>query len=134
MDESKFKKAYSFLDDYKEDEMKEMRATIRKTKDEWEKERLKKQLLSMESRKKADENKRRAEEVIRRHRQEEKELVKQGKQPFYLKKAELQKRVVLEKYGELKGKKLDHVLERRRKKLEQREKKKVPWARRGAEE
>jgi ribosomal RNA-processing protein 36 len=41
---------------------------------------------------------------------------------------------MVDRYSELKGKQLDHVLERRRKKVEGKEKKKMPWARRGAGE
>jgi ribosomal RNA-processing protein 36 len=134
LDESKVEKAYSFLDDYRDDEMKELQNAIKKTKDESEKEGLKRTLLSMESRKKAQDRKWKEAEILDRHRKEEKELVKQGKKPFYLKKAEQQKRLMVDRYSELKGKQLDHVLERRRKKVEGKEKKKMPWARRGAGE
>lgn len=84
----------------------------------------------MESRKKAQLRKDKEKEILDRHRKEEKELVKQGKQPFYLKKSEQKKRVLLDQYGSLKGKQLDHVIERRRKKVERKEKKKMPFARR----
>lgn len=132
LDESKAQMAYSFLDDYREDEMKELRIAIKKAKSETEKEKLKGLLLSMESKKKAQERKRREAEILSRHRKEEKELVKQGKKPYYLKKSERQKRVLIENYSQLKGKQLDHILERRRKKLEHRDKKQLPWARRQA--
>lgn len=130
MDESKVRAAYSFLDDYREDEMKELRAAIKTTKDEDAKEKLKRALSSMESRKKADLRKRKDEEVLDRHRKEEKELVKQGKKPFYLKTAERKKRVLLDQFGNLKGKQLDRVIERRRKKVEGKEKKNMPFSRR----
>jgi ribosomal RNA-processing protein 36 len=84
----------------------------------------------MESRKKAQLRKDKEKEVLDRHRKEEKELVKQGKKPFYLKKSEQKKRVLLDQYGSLKGKQLDRVIERRRKKVEGKEKKKMPFARR----
>lgn len=133
VDEEKIRKAYSFLDDYREDEMKELKDAIRITKDEDSKEKLKRALWSMESRKKAQLRKDKEKEILDRHRKEEKELVKQGKQPFYLKKAEQKKRVLMDQYGSLKGKQLDHVIERRRKKVEGKEKKNMPFARRGAE-
>ncbi len=134
LDESRLQKAFSFLDDYREDEMKELKIAIKKAKDEGEKERLKRVLLSMESRKKTQERKRKEAEILDRHRKEEKQLVKQGKKPFYLKKAEQQKRLLVDRYNELKGKQLDHVIERRRKKVEGKEKKKLPWARREDEQ
>ncbi|PVH85390.1 DUF947-domain-containing protein [Cadophora sp. DSE1049] len=133
IDESKVSKAYAFLDDYREDEMKELRNAIKNTKDEDAKEKLKRALLSMESKKKAQLRKNKEQEILDRHRKEEKELVKQGKQPFYLKKAEQKKRVLLDTFGELKGKQLDRVIERRRKKVEGKEKKKMPFARRNVE-
>ncbi|EPE31648.1 hypothetical protein GLAREA_12404 [Glarea lozoyensis ATCC 20868] len=130
VDEAKVRKAYGFLDEYREAEMKELKEKIRQSKDEDEKERLKRTLESMESRKKAQARKDKAAEVLDRHRKEEKELVKQGKKPFYLKKGEQKKRVLVEQYAGLKGKQLDHVMERRRKKVEGKEKKKMPWSRR----
>lgn len=130
IDPSKVRKAYSFLDEYREDEMKELKDRIKKAKDEGEKEKLKRKLLSMESRKKAQDRKDKAEEVLARHKKEEKDLVKQGKKPFYLKEAEQKKRVLLDTYSTLKPGQLDRVIERRRKKVEGKEKKKMPWARR----
>ncbi|KAF1938847.1 DUF947-domain-containing protein [Clathrospora elynae] len=79
-------KRYSFLNDYKASEISELRNTIKKSKNEGEKERLKKQLLSMESQQKTRENKEKLQDVARDHKQKEKELVKQGKKPFFLKK------------------------------------------------
>jgi ribosomal RNA-processing protein 36 len=77
---------YSFLNDYRASEIAELRSTIRKTKNEAEKEKLKKKLLSMESQQKTRENKEKQQEVVRDHKKKEKELIKQGKQPFFLKK------------------------------------------------
>jgi ribosomal RNA-processing protein 36 len=133
VDQSKVRKAYSFLDDYREDEMKELKNAVKTAKDEDSKEKLKKALMSMESRKKAQIRKDKEKEILDKHRKEEKEAVKQGKKPFYLKKAEQKKRVLLNQYGELKGKQLDRVIERRRKKVEGKEKKKIPFTRRGVE-
>ncbi|KAF7904218.1 hypothetical protein EAF00_001552 [Botryotinia globosa] len=133
VDMQKIEKNYDFLVDYREDEMKKLKETIRKTKDEDEKEKLKRELLRMESRKKTDARKRKAREVLDKHRKEEKQLVKEGKTPYYLKKAEQKKRVLLDTFGELKGRQLDRVIERRRKKVEGKEKKNMPRARRMVE-
>lgn len=133
VDDTKIRRAYSFLDEYRDSEMKELKNAIKATKDDEIREKLKRTLLSMESRKKAQLRKDKEQEILDRHKKEEKELVKQGKQPFFLKKAEQKKRVLLEQYGDLKGKQLDRVIERRRKKIEGKEKKKMPFARRGME-
>lgn len=85
-DEYVVEKRYSFLKDYRASEISELRNTIKKTKNESEKEQLKKKLLSMESQQKARENKERLQDVTREHKKKEKELVKEGKKPFFLKK------------------------------------------------
>jgi len=113
--------------------MKDLKAAIKITKDEDAREKLKRVLSSMESRKKAELRKKKEYEILDQHKKEEKELVKQGKNPFYLKKAEQKKRVLLDQFGNLKGKQLDHVIERRRKKVEGKEKKHMPFSRRGVE-
>jgi ribosomal RNA-processing protein 36 len=133
VDEAKVRAAYSFLDEYREDEIKELKSAIKTARDADAKDKLKRALMSMESKKKAQMRKQKEQEILDNHRKAEKELVKQGKQPFYLKKAEQKKRVLLDQFGGLKGKKLDHVIERRRKKQEGREKKKMPFKRRAVE-
>ncbi|KAK4226245.1 hypothetical protein QBC38DRAFT_234997 [Podospora fimiseda] len=130
IEEIKFRKAYAFLDEYRESEMAELRATIKKTRDLKEKEKLQKALLSMESRKKAQERKDKERKVIEEHRQKEKELVKQGKTPFYLKKQELKKKVLEETFKGMKKGQVDKAIERRRKKVAGKEKKNLPFARR----
>ena len=87
-DEAVLKKRYSFLNDYKSSEMTELRGIIKKTKNEAEKEALKRKLLSMESQQKAQAAKEKQQEIVREHRKKERELVKQGKKPFFLKKCE----------------------------------------------
>ncbi|KAH4007831.1 rRNA biogenesis protein RRP36 [Parastagonospora nodorum] len=117
---------YSFLNDYRASEIAELRRTIKKSKNEGEKERLKKQLLSMESQQKARENKEKHQEVIREHKKKEKELVKQGKQPFFLKKSEQKKLALIDRFQNMKSKQLDKVIERRRKKVTSKERRNMP--------
>ncbi|MCJ1260203.1 rRNA biogenesis protein rrp36 [Lobaria immixta] len=130
VDELKTKRNYSFLDEYRESEMTELRTAIRQTKDRDGKEKLKQALRSMESRKKTQEAKDQQQEVVRAHRAKEKELVRQGKKPFYLKRAEQKKLVLVERFAGLKGKQLDRVIERRRKKKAGRARRAMPEGRR----
>lgn len=88
LDSNKISHNYAFLDQYRDSEMAELKATIKKTKNEEDKEILKKKLLSMESQKKAKQSKERHEKIVREHKKQEKEAVKQGKTPFFLKKCE----------------------------------------------
>lgn len=131
-DEYAVGKRYSFLNDYRASEISELRNTIKKTKNEAEKERLKKKLLSMESQQKARENKDKLQDVAREHKKKEKELVKQGKQPFYLKKSEQKKIALVERFQNMKSKQRDKVIERRRKKVTAKERKNMPDERRTA--
>lgn len=134
IDEIKARKAYAFLDEYRESEMQQLREAIKKTKDATQREKLERALMSMESRKKAQERKDLERAVLEEHRRREKELVKQGKKPFYLKRSEQKKRALVEQFKGMKKKQVDKVIERRRKKLASKEKKLLPKARRSAED
>jgi ribosomal RNA-processing protein 36 len=125
-------KRYSFLNDYRASEIAELKSTIRKSKNEAEKERLKKKLLSMESQQKSRENKEKLQEVAREHKKKEKELVKEGKQPFFLKKSEQKKIALVDRFQNMKSKQRDKVIERRRKKVTAKERKNMPDERRTA--
>lgn len=134
VDEIKARKAYAFLDDYQEDEMKQLRMAIKKTKDQHEKEELQRALLSMESKKKARLRKDKERELLSEHKKKEKELVKQGKTPFYLKKSEQKKQLLVEQFASMKKSQVDKAIERKRKKIAGKEKKALPFARRTAED
>jgi ribosomal RNA-processing protein 36 len=125
-------KRYAFLNDYKASEMAELKAAIKKTKNEADKEKLKKKLMSMESQEKARKRKEQEQEVINEHRKKEKELVKQGKTPFFLKKSEQKKIALTNRFEKMKSKERDHAIERRRKKATAKERKNMPAERRGA--
>ncbi|KAF2182821.1 DUF947-domain-containing protein [Zopfia rhizophila CBS 207.26] len=130
-DENTLKKRYAFLNDYKASEMTELRAAIKKTKNEEERETLKRKLLSMESQKKAQEAKEKQQEIVREHKKKEKELIKQGKKPFYLKKSEQKKLALIDRFQNMKSKQRDKVIERRRKKAAAKERRNMPAERRG---
>ncbi|OLN84415.1 rRNA biogenesis protein RRP36 [Colletotrichum chlorophyti] len=125
VDEAKARKAYAFLDEYRKDEMAQLRAEIKKTKDQAKKEEMKRVLLSMESKMKARERKDRERDVIAEHKRREKELVKQGKQPFFLKKSEQKKRFLMDQFAGMKKKQIDRTIERKRKKVVGRERKEL---------
>ncbi|CAJ2508083.1 Uu.00g092690.m01.CDS01 [Anthostomella pinea] len=134
VDEERARRAYSFLDEYRASEMAQVRDAIKKTKAPAAKEELKRALVSMQSRKQAQERKDAERAVVADHRKHEKELVAQGKQPFYLKRGELKKRVLVDRFAGMKKKQVDRTIERRRKKVTAKERKDMPFARRGAVE
>jgi ribosomal RNA-processing protein 36 len=134
VEEIKARKAYSFLDDYQQDELNQLRAAAKKEKDPAAKEKLERAVTSMESRLKAQKRKDRERELLEEHRKKEKELVQQGKQPFYLKRSEQKKKLLLDQFATMKKGQVDKAIERRRKKVAGKEKKLLPWARRTAED
>ncbi|KAI0196564.1 hypothetical protein EV127DRAFT_507757 [Xylaria flabelliformis] len=132
IDETRSRKAYAFLDEYRDSEMADLKAAMKKTKSATEREELARTLKSMQSRKEAQARRDAERDLVAQHRRQEKELVAQGKKPFYLKKSEQKKQLLLERFAGMKKKQVDRTIERRRKKLTARERKNMPVARRGA--
>ncbi|RGP79494.1 hypothetical protein FLONG3_2242 [Fusarium longipes] len=130
VDEEKASKAYAFLDEYRDKEMADLRVQIKKTKNFNEKENLKRQLQSMESRKKANLRRQEEERLLKEHRQKEKELVAQGKTPFYLKKSEQKKQLLVNRYEGMSKGQVDRAIERKRKKVAGKEKKELDFLQR----
>ncbi|KAL9022609.1 MAG: hypothetical protein Q9185_000187 [Variospora sp. 1 TL-2023] len=130
LDEKKAKKNYGFLDGYRESEIAELRSVLRQTKDPAAKEELQRALLRMESRNMSQRRKNEEQEILRAHRAKEKGLIKQGKKPFYLKKAEQKKLALVHRFEGMKGKQADKAIERRRKKKASREMREMPGWRR----
>ncbi|KAI5267089.1 DUF947-domain-containing protein [Aureobasidium subglaciale] len=130
VDDTEISKKYGFINDYQDSEMAELKAAIKKSKNEDDKAILKRTLLSMESKKKARENKEREQEVIREHRKKEKEAIAQGKNPFYLKKSDQKQQALVNKFDSMKSKDRERLIERRRKKVSHQEMKNMPAPRR----
>lgn len=129
-DPDRAKTNYRFLNDYRDSEISELKSAIRQTKDSVAMEKLKRALLRMESKRKTQQRKDQEQEVLRAHRAKEKELIKQGKKPFYLKKAEQKKLALVQRFEGMKGKQVDRVMERRRKKEGSRAMRDMPVGRR----
>ena len=123
-------RAYAFINDYQKSEIKELRAAIKASKSEDDRETLRRKMVAMENRLKSKAAKERERDVVRKHRKEEKERVDQGKQPYYLKQKEIKEQALEEKFKGMKGKDREKAVERRRKKEGQKEKKRMPLARR----
>lgn len=80
----------------------------------------------MESRRKTDALKEERQKVVREHRKQERERVQEGKQPYYLKEAEVRNKMLERRFEGLGEKRLEKVIEKRRKKQAGREKKMLP--------
>ncbi|PSS02454.1 hypothetical protein BD289DRAFT_478830 [Coniella lustricola] len=135
IDEDRARQAYAFLDDYRDDEMRQLKTAIRKTKNPTEKEKLQRTLLSMESKKKARDRKDREKALIDEYMRHEKELVKEGKKarPFYLKKSEQKKQLLVNQFTGMSERQREKAIEKKRKKITSKEKKTLPMTRRGFE-
>jgi len=123
-------KAYAFLHDYQASEVAELKAALKNTRDEYDKETLKRKIGSMENQRRTREAKERQQAVLSAHRKEERSKVEQGKNPYYLKKGELRERALVEKFKGMKGKEREKAVDKRRLRESQREKKRMPEARR----
>ena len=125
-------KKYAFLNEYRKSELAELKSALKSNKklSEAEREALKKNIMSIESRQKAVDAKEKEREILREHRKKEKVMVKMGKKPFYLKKSDVKKQALVKKFEGLKGKDRDKAIERRRRKLAARERRNMPNARR----
>lgn len=134
-DEDHVRKAYAFLDEYREDELRKLKGAIKKARTPAEKEQLQRAYMSMESRKKARDKKDRERAVVEEHRRREKELVREGvkSRPFYLKKSEQKKQLLTEQFSALSEKQREKAIEKKRKKVAGKEKKAMPMERRARE-
>lgn len=130
VEEDTLRKNYAFLDEYRANELIELKQTITKVKDPDEKDKLQRQAMAMENQVRASKHKERQRKVMQEHKKQERELIKQGKKPFYLKSNELKKRVLVDKFEGMKGREREKAMKRRRMKESQKEKRNMPDNRR----
>lgn len=125
--------AYSFLNDYRAAELKDLKEQLRQTKNAEQKESLKRAVRSATDRMREVENRKREQRILADHKKQEKELIREGKKsnPYYMKKSDLKKQVLLHKYNEMNSKDRAKALERRRKKVAAKERLQMPEERRG---
>ncbi|RAL02774.1 putative pre-rRNA processing protein [Aspergillus ibericus CBS 121593] len=125
--------AYAFLDEYRADELKQLKEQYAKTKNPEQKEALKGAIRSAQDRLRTMENRKREREILAEHKKKEKQLIREGKKsnPYYLKKSDLKKQVLLKKYEGMNSRDRTKALERKRKKTAAKERKEMPMERRG---
>jgi ribosomal RNA-processing protein 36 len=124
-DEIRQRKDYAFLDDIQQSEINELKAQMKKTKDMDAKAELRRQLMSLESKKKAREKRDEELDLLQEHKESEKELVSRGKKPFYLKKSEQKKLVLETQFASMSKKQVDRLIARREKKKASKERKEL---------
>ena len=123
---------YAFLNEYRQSEMAELRAEIRRTKDKRERERLERQLTGMEDRERARKRDEERRAVVREHRKCEREKVKAGKTPYFLKRGEVRRQAMERHLEGMGARRRAKAVERQRKREVGKEKKELPRVRRSA--
>lgn len=122
-----FKTNYSFVFDIKAREKEKIKKKIKKEKNPEKKEELRNLLNRIEQQDQAEKQKDKRKELEKEWKKKEKSHVEHGKKPYFLKKTDLRKLELAEKYKELqKSGKLEKYLSKKRKKTAQKEKKKLP--------
>ncbi|CAK7208293.1 rRNA bioproteinsis protein rrp36 [Sporothrix curviconia] len=152
-DELRALRNYAFLDEYRDSEMAQMREDIQQHERLAKAERkkrgrnatslakaeaaereaaaLRRTLTSMEARKKDREAREKTQAVLDEHKKRERDLVREGKMPYFLKKSEQKKRLLVDKFAGMTDQQVDKAIERRRKKAQTRERREMPMPRRG---
>ena len=135
-DETRFSKSYAFLEEYRSNEANQLKAELKKVRNEKKRAKLQVQLSKLASVSQVQKQKLDAIKRKQELKQVSRELVQQGHKPFYFKKSDLKKIELAAKYQELKknggNAKVDRIIEKKRKRNATKAHKYVPYARRGA--
>lgn len=124
-------KKYAFLDEYRTFEIATLKKSIKNKKiPEEEREVMKRQVVSMESKMAFEKSKEREAKIVREHRKEERKRVEEGKGVWHVKKSVVREEALKERFEGMKGRQRDKIIERRRKKLTAKERKGMPEERR----
>ncbi|XP_073129904.1 uncharacterized protein [Henckelia pumila] len=131
LDVEGFKKRYNFL--YENElpaEKEKLKKQMKKAKNPEVKTELKDHIARIDKELKFATKKHTENEILAKHKQKEREAAKQGKQPYYLKKSEIRKQKLMEKYKELKESgKLEAFIERKRRKNAAKDRRYMPYRR-----
>ncbi|XP_060172327.1 uncharacterized protein LOC132603327 [Lycium barbarum] len=136
LDVERFKKRYNFLyEDNLPAEKEELKKQMRKSNDAEEISELKSRISWIDKQLKSAGTKHTEKEILQEHKKKEREAAKQGKQPYYLKNSEIQKRKLIEKYKELEASgKLEAYIEKKRRKNASKDHRFLPYRRPGEQE
>lgn len=129
---SKANQNYSFLTSYQADEVLALKSQIKKSKTPDEAAALKRQVMSLESKLRRAEALNREKEILRNHKQGEREAIKSGvkERPYFLKKSDVKKEVLTQRFEGMSKKARDKAVERKRKRVKGKESRDMPWLRR----
>ncbi|XP_053793599.1 ribosomal RNA processing protein 36 homolog [Vidua chalybeata] len=122
-----FMKTYSFLESIKKQEKEMVQKQLKKCRNMEQKEKLQRLLNRMTQQEQAQKKQQKLRERELSLKRQQRELAKQGKKPFFLKKSEKRKLELAEKYAELKRSgKLESFLNKKRKRNAIKDKRHLP--------
>uniref|UniRef100_A0A669Q157 rRNA biogenesis protein RRP36 n=1 Tax=Phasianus colchicus TaxID=9054 RepID=A0A669Q157_PHACC len=122
-----FMKTYSFLDTIKKQEKEMVQKQLKKCRNMEQKEKLQQLLNRMTQQEQAQKKQQKQRERELTLKRQQRELAKQGKKPFFLKRSEKRKLELAEKYAELKRSgKLESFLNKKRKRNAVKDKRRLP--------
>uniref|UniRef100_A0A2H6NFN1 rRNA biogenesis protein RRP36 n=1 Tax=Micrurus carvalhoi TaxID=3147026 RepID=A0A2H6NFN1_9SAUR len=123
-----FEKTYSFLNDVRKKEKEVIQKQLKKSQNVEEQNKLQQLLRRMTQQEEAQRKCQKKRENSLAFKRQQRELAKQGKKPFFLKKSEMQKLELAEKYKELKKSgKLESFLNKKRKRNAAKDKRRLPF-------
>eukprot|EP00800_Vazella_pourtalesii_P012051 TRINITY_DN2871_c0_g1_i1.p1 TRINITY_DN2871_c0_g1~~TRINITY_DN2871_c0_g1_i1.p1 ORF type:complete len:251 (-),score=66.83 TRINITY_DN2871_c0_g1_i1:550-1302(-) len=123
LNEDSFGRAYSFLEEVIQEERREVERELDKREGDEDTVKLRNLLDRMKAQQRARKERARDREIERKWQREEREKVGKGKRRFYLKKGELRKMQLENRLATSKGRR---EIDRRRKRLEKKSRKKMP--------
>ncbi|XP_057794512.1 uncharacterized protein LOC131010851 [Salvia miltiorrhiza] len=131
LDVDGFKKRYNFIyENTLPVEKEELKKQMKKTKDPEAINDLKDRLTRIDKELKSVAAKRTEKDILAEHKKKEREAAKKGKQPYYLKKSEIQKHKLAEKFKELKESgKLESFIEKKRRRNAAKDHRYMPYRR-----
>ncbi|XP_071996021.1 ribosomal RNA processing protein 36 homolog [Engystomops pustulosus] len=122
-----FHKTYGFIDDIKKNEKKILEKKLKKMRNPEAKQRVQQLLRRMDQQEKASQKKQRLWEQQLEFKRQQREQAQQGKKPFYLKKGDVRKLELADKYLELKKKgKVESFLSKKRKRNATKDRRRLP--------
>lgn len=123
-DDKRFRKSYSFLEEIRQKEKKQLIRQLKAEEDVEKRKRIKAVLQRMKNKEKDEMKKSKKEEQAAIEREEKIKLLQEGKKPHFRTKLESKVANLVEQYSELKKKgKLQKHIEKQRKKQTQKERK-----------
>ncbi|XP_069811660.1 ribosomal RNA processing protein 36 homolog [Dendropsophus ebraccatus] len=122
-----FEKTYSFLDKIKSKEKEDLEKKLKKTRDPALREQLEHLLQRMNQQEEAAKKKQKLRQREAEFKTQQIERAQQGKKPFYLKKGEIRKLELADKYQDLKKRgKVENFLSKKRKRNSIKDRKRLP--------